>query len=262
MARVRSAIHSPATSFLSSSSAKSRLLPEVSSDLAEFTLHSLQENGVEVILNTRLTSATAECVLFNNGSTLACRTIIWTGGVTPDTIISKISECDHDKSGKIITNNYLQVQGWNNVFAIGDCAYIIDPNTSKPCPPTAQYAISQAKIASKNIISIIRSRKKGNGDDNSKDVIKEQDTIENQEMIMTVFSYKPKGIMALIGKRNGVGIISGYKFHGFLAWWVWRCYYLTKLPSIQKKTRVVIDWIIDLLFKRDVTRLQTNKKIK
>ena len=86
--------------------------------------------------------------------------IIWTGGVTPDTIISKISECGHDKSGKIMTNNYLQVQGWNDVFAIGDCAYIIDPNTTKPCPPTAQYAVSQAKIASKNIISIIRSRKK------------------------------------------------------------------------------------------------------
>ncbi len=241
---------------------RDRLLPEVSSDLAEFTLHSLQENGVEVILNTRLTSATAECVSFNNGSTLACRTIILTGGVNPDTIISKISECDHDKSGKIITNNYLQIQGWNNVFAIGDWAYIMDPNTTKPCPPTAQYAISQAKIASKNIISIIRSRKKGNNKDNSKDVTKEQDIIENQEMKMTVFSYKPKGIMALIGKRNGVGIISGYKFNGFLAWWVWRCYYLTKLPSMQKKTRVVIDWIIDLLFKRDVTRLQTNKKVK
>ena len=79
---------------------------------------------------------------------------------------------------------------------------------------------------------------------------------------MTAFNYKPKGIMALIGKRNGVGIISGYKFHGFLAWWVWRLYYLSKLPSIQKKTRVVIDWIIDLLFKRDVTRLQTKKSKK
>ena len=136
-----------------------------------------------------------------------------------------------------------------------------EQSPTKPCPPTAQYAISQAKIASKNIISIIRSRKKGNNKDNSKDVTKEQDIIENQEMKMTVFSYKPKGIMALIGKRNGVGIISGYKFHGFLAWWVWRCYYLTKLPSIQEKTGVVIDWIIDLLFKMEVTRLQTSKKV-
>ena len=63
--------------------------------------------------------------------------------------------------------------------------------------------------------------------------------------------------MALIGKRNGVGILFGYKVHGFLGWAIWRFYYLTTLPTAQKKLRVMVDWLIDLLFKRDVTRLKT-----
>jgi NADH dehydrogenase FAD-containing subunit len=71
-----------------------------------------------------------------------------------------------------------------------------------------------------------------------------------------IFEYKTKGIMALIGKTNGVGILFEYKVQGFLAWWLWRLYYLGILPSIEKKLRVIVDWTIDLVFKRDVTRLK------
>ena len=63
--------------------------------------------------------------------------------------------------------------------------------------------------------------------------------------------------MTLIGKRNGVGILLGYKIQGFAAWWVWRAYYLLNLPTVEKKLRVMVDWFIDLFFKRDVTRLKT-----
>jgi NADH dehydrogenase FAD-containing subunit len=72
-----------------------------------------------------------------------------------------------------------------------------------------------------------------------------------------IFDYKTKGMMALIGKRNGVGILFGHKIHGFTAWWLWRSYYLANLPTVEKKLRVMGDWFIDLFFKRDVTRLKT-----
>lgn len=71
------------------------------------------------------------------------------------------------------------------------------------------------------------------------------------------FNYKTKGIMALIGKKNGVGILLGYKVHGFVAWWLWRSYYLGNVPTWEKKLRVMVDWFIDLFFYRDVTRLKT-----
>jgi NADH dehydrogenase len=74
---------------------------------------------------------------------------------------------------------------------------------------------------------------------------------------MKRFDYKTKGTMAEIGKRTGVGEILGLKVHGFVAWWIWRTYYLANLPTIEKKIRVIADWTIDLFFKRDVTKLKT-----
>jgi NADH dehydrogenase len=74
---------------------------------------------------------------------------------------------------------------------------------------------------------------------------------------MKNFDYKTKGTMAEIGRRNGVADILGHKVHGFVAWWIWRTYYLANLPTIKKKMRVMVDWTIDLFFRRDVTKLKT-----
>ncbi len=209
-----------------------RILPEVSEDLSEFALQKLRESGIEVMLNTRVTGATVDSVKLHDGTIIPTHTIIWAGGVTPDRLVSKLP-CDHDKGGRIIANNYLEIEGYHGVYALGDCASVMDPNTSKPYPPTAQHAIRQGKVAARNIISAIKDRSK------------------------IAFSYKTKGMMAEIGKRNGVGILFGRKVHGFAAWWIWRSYYLANLPTVEKKLRVMVDWALDLFFKPDVTRLKT-----
>jgi hypothetical protein len=121
------------------------------------------------------------------------------------------------------------------ILYIGDCACIQDPRTGNPYPPTAQHALRQARVAANNIISVI----------NTADAKK------------VIFDYKTKGMVALIGHRNGVGILFGHRVHGFIAWWLWRSYYLGNLPTLEKKLRVSVDWFIDLFFKRDVTRLKT-----
>jgi NADH dehydrogenase len=213
-----------------------RILPEVTEDLAQFALQHLRKNGVEVILNTRLIGATQDMVKLNNDSLISCNTLIWAGGVLPDKLIGSLP-CDHDKSGRIVANKYLEIDGYeNSAFVVGDCACVTDPHTGSPYPPTAQHALRQAKVATKNIIFAI------NGKPGDRKII---------------FDYKTKGVMALIGKRNGVGILLGHKVHGFTAWWLWRLYYLGNLPTTEKKLRVTVDWIIDLFFKRDVTRLKT-----
>ena len=168
---------------------------------------------------------------------ISCNTLIWAGGALPDDKLIGNLPCDHDKSGRIVANKYLEINGYeNSAFVVGDCACVTDPHTGSPYPPTAQHALRQAKVATKNIIFAI------NGKPNDK---------------KRVFDYKTKGVMALIGKRNGVGILLGHKVHGFTAWWLWRLYYLGILPTTEKKLRVTVDWIIDLFFKRDVTRLKT-----
>jgi len=213
-----------------------RILPEVTEDLAQFALQHLRKNGVEVMLNTRLIGATQDMVKLNNDSLISCNTLIWAGGVLPDKLIGSLP-CDHDRSGRIVANKYLEIDGYeNSAFVVGDCACVTDPHTGSPYPPTAQHALRQAKVATKNIIFVI------NGKPGDRKII---------------FDYKTKGVMALIGKRNGVGILLGLKVHGFTAWWLWRLYYLGNLPTTEKKLRVTVDWIIDLFFKRDVTRLKT-----
>jgi NADH dehydrogenase len=213
-----------------------RILPEVTEDLAQFALQHLRKNGIEVMLNTRLIGATQDMVKLNNDSLISCNTLIWAGGVLPDKLIGSLP-CDHDKSGRIVANKYLEIDGYeNSAFVVGDCACVTDPHTGSPYPPTAQHALRQAKVATKNIIFAI------NGKPGDRKII---------------FDYKTKGVMALIGKRNGVGILLGHKVHGFTAWWLWRLYYLGNLPTTEKKLRVTVDWIIDLFFKRDVTRLKT-----
>jgi NADH dehydrogenase len=212
-----------------------RILPEVTEELSEFALQKLRENGIEVILNTRVTDVTSQSVKLDDGTDILTQTIIWAGGGKPSPLLSGLS-CELDKSGRVVVNNFLEVVGHTqSVMALGDCASIIDPNTGRTCPPTAQHAIRQGKIAAINLIS----------------------TIKDQVIAKKKFDYKTKGVMTLIGKRNGVGILLGYKVQGFTAWWIWRSYYLLNLPTIEKKLQVMVDWFIDLFFKRDVTRLKT-----
>ena len=212
-----------------------RILPEVTEELAEFALQKIRKNGVEVLLNTRVIDVTSYSVRLDNGIDISTQTIIWAGGGKPQRLLSALS-CEHDKSGRIVTNNFLEVLGYtDSIMALGDCACITDPNTGKPCPPTAQHAIRQGKVAAINLISRIKDQENGK----------------------KAFDYKTKGVMTLIGRRNGVGILLGFKVHGFTAWWFWRSYYLLNLPTVEKKLRVMVDWFIDLFFKRDVTRLKS-----
>jgi NADH dehydrogenase len=215
--------------------AGNRLLPEMSEELSGFAMQKLTESGVKVLLNTRVTGATASSVQLMEGKSIHANTIIWSGGVAPNPIIENVP-CEHDKrSGRILVNKYLEVERYPGVFALGDCAYIIDPNNGNPYPPTAQHAIREGTVVARNIIS----------------------SIERKPKNKKAFDYKTKGMMASIGKRNGVGEILGLEVQGFLAWWMWRMYYLANLPTLQKKLRVMADWTLDIFFKRDVTMLKT-----
>ena len=213
-----------------------RLLPEMSEELAEFALQKLRNSGVEVILNTRVVGATANSVKLSNDTIIPTKTLIWSGGVSPNSLITNLT-CEHDKSGRIVVDKYLEVPQFKGVYALGDCAYITDLYTGKPYPPTAQHAIREGAVVAKNIISTIADERR----------------LDERE----AFNYKTKGMMASIGKRTGIGNLLGIEVQGFLAWWIWRNYYLVNLPTLQKKIRVMSDWILDIFFKRDVTMLKT-----
>jgi NADH dehydrogenase len=211
-----------------------RLLPEMSEKLAEFALQKLRSSDVEVVFGNRVIGATEDSVKLNDGTKIPTKTIIWSGGVSPTSLITSLT-CEHDvKNGRIAVDKYLQLPEYKGVYALGDCAFITDPNTGASYPPTAQHAIREGLTVAKNIIA---------------DIKEQSDQKE-------VFNYKTKGMMATVGKRSGVGNLFGIQVQGFSAWWIWRNYYLVNLPTIQKKVRVLADWIIDIFFKRDVTMLE------
>ena len=208
-----------------------RLLPEMSEKLAEFALHKLRNSGIEVILRTKVIGATEDSVKLSDGAMIFTKTIIWSGGVSPTAVVSSLP-CEHEtKSGRIVVDKYLELPEYKGVYALGDCAFIIDPNEGTPYPPTAQHAIREGLVVAKNLITEI------------------EDKTDRKEE----FNYKTKGMMATIGKRSGVGDLLGIQVQGFFAWWLWRNYYLANLPTIHKKVRVLADWILDMFFKRDVT---------
>ena len=223
------------------------ILPGFNEKLAEFAKQKLIERGIDIKLQTAITSfdgneVTTKSIDQNpkdpldesKVDSIRTKTLIWTAGVTPVSTIQR-SMLKTDR-GKVIVNDYLEVQDFPGVFAIGDCALFLNPETKRPFPPTAQIAEAQAKTAAKNLIALIKNSKKEK------------------------FEYHSKGQMAIIGKRSGIATFLGMNISGFWAWLIWRSVYLSKIPTLDKQIRVLLDWVIDLFFDRDISRLKIMKR--
>lgn len=223
------------------------ILPGFNEKLAEFSKEKMIKHGVDIRLRTAVTSFDGTEVIVKSldenpkDSTneskidiIRTKTLIWTAGVTPVNTIKR-SMFKTDK-GKVIVNDFLEVPEFSGVFAIGDCALFMDPKTNKPYAPTAQLAEAQAKIAARNLNALIKNHEKKK------------------------FEYHSKGQMAIIGKRTGIATFLGMNISGFLAWLIWRNVYLSKIALPDKKIRVFLDWAIDLLFDRDISRLKLMKR--
>jgi len=227
--------------------AMGEILPGFNKKLADFAKKKLIERGINIQLKKAVTSFDGNEVTIktldetpkdsidqSEVESIITKTLIWTAGVTPVNTIKR--SMFKTEKGKIIINNFLEVPKFPGVFAIGDCALFIDPITNRPFPPTAQIAEAQAKMAAKNLISLIQN--------------------SEQEK----FVYHSKGQMAIIGKRSGIATFLGVNISGFVAWLIWRNVYLSKIPTFDKKTRVFLDWVIDLFFDRDISRLKLMKR--
>ena len=220
----------------------SAILPEFDQKLAQYAKEKLIEGGIDIRLNTAVTSFDGNEVTLKPAKTddeddmegIITKTMIWTAGVTPVNTIKR--SMFKTERGKIVVDDYLEAEGFPGVFAIGDCAGFTDPNTKRHLPPTAQVAESQAKTAAKNLKAIIKNTQKEK------------------------FVFRNRGQMAIIGKRSGIARIKGMNFTGFLAWVIWNNVYLAKVATVDKRARIAIDWVVDLIFDRDVAQLKLMKR--
>jgi len=207
------------------------ILPELSEKLGAYAGGKLTERGVEVRLNTRVLGYRNGAVELSDGSSVSTRTLVWTAGTAPHPILDTIP-CSKER-GRVATNEYMEVSDWPGVWAVGDCASIPDPRSGKPYPPTAQHALRQGRVLARNMCAAIRGG------------------------VKKPFVFATLGQLAAIGKRTGVAQMFGFNFSGFVAWWLWRTIYLSKLPRFEKKCRVALDWSLDLLFSKDLVQFTT-----
>ena len=202
------------------------ILPELSPRLGNYAQRKLEERGIAVKSHARVTAYDGSAIEMADGQSLTAKTLIWTAGTMPNPLISTLP-CGVER-GRVRATAELAVPDWPGIWALGDCALVPDLTTGKFCPPTAQHALRQGKVVAQNIIAW------ADGGEFRK------------------FNFKTIGQLATIGHRAGVASVFGINISGFAAWWMWRTIYLSKLPRLEKKIRVALDWTLDLIFSKDL----------
>jgi len=191
-----------------------RLLPGMSEKAGEKAFRFLNDLGVEVKLNTRVTDFDGEFVYTKDGQKIRCKKVVWAAGITCEQITGIDEDCVNKQQRFCIDSN-LKVKNLNNVFAIGDAAVFISEEYPYGHPQVAQTAIQQAKHLAKQF----KSGKK-------KD-----------------FRYKDLGSMATVGRNKAVADFGKHNLSGFLAWILWLFVHLFAIVGVKNKVFVFLNWI-------------------
>jgi NADH dehydrogenase len=210
------------------------ILPELGPELGGFADKLLRRRKVEIRYGTRLEGATAEAALLPDGEKLPTKTLIATVPSGPHPLCVDLP-CKKER-GRIVVNEYLEVPDFPGVWALGDCAWIPDLKTDGICPPTAQYAVREGKIVANNIMAAIQGGKKKQ------------------------FEFTALGMAGALGHHSAVAQLFGkINLSGILAWLFWRAIYWAKLPGLERKFRVGIDWFLDGILPKDIVQIKTGR---
>jgi NADH dehydrogenase len=214
---------------------RDHILPELSESLGRYAQEKMAARGVIFRLNARLTNFQPGFVTLSDGE-IPAETLVWTAGTSPNPLLRNLP-VQRDKRGAVIVETTLAIKDHPGVWALGDCAAVVDGVTGKPCPPTAQFAIREAPVLAKNI----RASLEGGP--------------------LHSFHFNSLGALCVVGHQTACAELSmpfartkSMRFSGLLAWALWRGIYLSKLPGSERKIRVLMDWTVELFFPRDIVQ--------
>jgi NADH dehydrogenase len=214
---------------------RDRILPELTESLAHYALDRMTQRGVVFHLNTRVKDASMATVLLESGP-IQAETLIWTAGSAPHPLLASL-QFAKDKRGCLLVDSSLALKGTPRVWALGDCAAVEDPRSGKLYPPTAQFAVREADTVARNIVASIHGKPP------------------------TPFYFESLGALCVVGHQTACAELAipfsasrSVKFSGLAAWVLWRGIYLAKLPSAERKVRVLLDWTLELFFPRDIVQ--------
>ena len=208
---------------------RDRILPELSEPLADYALKHMKERGVIFKLKARVADARRGVVVLDSGEEVRAETLVWTAGTTPNPLLKDLP-VEHDRRGAVPVDENLAVSGYDGLWAVGDCAAVTDAKTGERCPPTAQFALREARTLAHNIRASVHGRPPRR------------------------FHFGGLGTLCVVGHHTACAEIKGVRFSGLLAWMMWRAIYLSKLPGLDRKARVFVDWNIELFFPRDTVQ--------
>lgn len=210
-----------------------RILPALDQDLSVYAAKKLSTRGIDILLRTSVQSIGRDHVLLGDGRRLSAGTVIWCAGIAPNPLLASLP-LPFDGLGYVLCEPDLRVRGFDNVWAIGDAAINPGPD-GKAYAPTAQNAVRQGAHLARTLLRLAAGERP------------------------QPFVFKTIGTLAALGCRTGVAKIYGIKLSGFLAWFLWRSVYLSKMPGLARKVRVALDWTLDLIFGRDVVQLGVHR---
>lgn len=209
--------------------AQERIMGEVPRSLSAFAERELRGRGIDIRTGTTLAEVTQTAATLSGGETIPARTLVWTAGVKPSPVISRLG-LPLDERGRVVVDRTMRVDGYPRVWAIGDCAAVPSPGVKDgSCPPTAQHAIRQGRLVARNIAAAARGGR------------------------ARPFRYRTAGVVAELGHNKAVAITLGIRWRGLAAWLIARTYHLLLMPGGARKLRLLIDWNVALLFGRDVS---------
>jgi NADH:ubiquinone reductase (H+-translocating) len=219
---------------------RDRILPELSNSLARYARERMAARGVDFRLGTRVLDAAPGQVILSDG-TIAAQTLVWTAGASPHPLIKSLGLAT-DKRGAAVVESTMAVAGRPGVWALGDCAAVMDGVSGKACPPTAQFALRQGRALARNIARALEGKPP------------------------LPFHFDSLGSLCVVGYQTACAEFTlpfarnrTVRFSGLLAWMMWRGIYVSKLPGFERKARVVLDWIFEIFFPRDIVQTVETK---
>ncbi len=203
-----------------------KILPEIPMGLGEYAARQLARRGADIRVSTTLESLEGSVARLSDGTEVATSTLVWTAGVRANPLLGELG-VPLDERGRVRVDPTLRVEGREHLWALGDCARVPNEATpERPDPPTSQHALRQARRLAKNLRGERRA-----------------------------YRYREIGMGATLGRYKGIVNLVGLPLRGFPGWFATRTYHLLQLPLVSRKLRVVIDWTVALLFRRDVAEL-------
>ncbi len=214
-----------------------RILPEVGPEMGQRAQEELRSRGIDLRLETRLTSAVGGHIILDDGTEFDANTLVWTAGVRAHPVLAE-SDLPLDSNGRLKATAELTVAGVPGVFTAGDIAAVPDltapdGGASTICAPNAQHALRQARTLALNVRAFLRGRR------------------------LKPYRHAYAGSVASLGLHRGVASVYGLKLTGWPAWLLHRTYHLSRVPTLNRKVRVVADWTLALLFPREIVSLGT-----